>query len=92
MCRLPQTGGNIGPDLTKYQRDNLGTTLISIVNPNAEIRDCFAVYNIETTDGRELTGFIADRDAQVTVLRGLDGQDVTFRQEKKNLSIPRVEV
>ena len=72
-------GGNVGPDLTAYQRDNLGTLLISILNPNAEIREGYAYVEIETTDGRDLGGFLTDRDAQVTVLRGLDGQDVTLR-------------
>jgi putative heme-binding domain-containing protein len=54
--------------------------LISIVNPNAEIREGFQYFSIETTDGRSLAGFLADRDTQVTVLRGLDGQDVVLRQ------------
>lgn len=71
-------GGNIGPDLTIYQRDNLGTMLISIVNPNAEIREGFQFITIETKDGRSIGGFQVDRDNQVTVLRGLDGQDVTL--------------
>ena len=72
-------GGNVGPDLTAYQRDNLGTLLISILNPNAEIREGYAYVEVETADGRNLGGFLTDRDAQVTVLRGLDGQDVTLR-------------
>ncbi len=72
-------GGNVGPDLTAYQRDNLGTLLISILNPNAEIREGYAYVEIETTDGRNLGGFLTDRDAQVAVLRGLDGQDTTLR-------------
>jgi len=71
-------GGNIGPDLTIYQRDNLGTMLISIVNPNAEIREGFQFISVETKDGRSLSGFQVDRDNQVTVLRALDGQDVTI--------------
>ena len=71
-------GGNIGPDLTIYQRDNLGTMLISIVNPNAEIREGFQFITVETKDGRSIGGFQVDRDNQVTVLRGLDGQDVTL--------------
>lgn len=71
-------GGTIGPDLTTYQRDNLGTMLISIVNPNAEIREGFQFITIETKDGRSIGGFQVDRDNQVTVLRGLDGQDVTL--------------
>jgi len=76
-------GGNIGPDLTSYQRDNLGTMLISIVNPNAEIREGFQFITAETQDGRSIGGFQVDRDNQVTVLRGLDGQDVTI--DAKNL-------
>ena len=72
-------GGNVGPDLTAYQRDNLGTLLISVLNPNAEIREGYAYVEIETTDGRNLGGFLTDRDGQVTVLRGLDGQDITLR-------------
>ena len=75
-------GGNIGPDLTPYQRDNLGTMLISIVNPNAEIREGFQFYQVETKDDRSLGGFLVDRDTQVTVLRGLDGQDVVLRQSE----------
>jgi putative heme-binding domain-containing protein len=73
-------GGNVGPDLTAYQRDNLGTLLISVLNPDAEIREGYAYVEIETTDGRTLGGFLTDRDGQVTVLRGLDGQDITLRE------------
>jgi putative membrane-bound dehydrogenase-like protein len=72
-------GGNVGPDLTAYQRDNLGTMLLSIVNPNAEIREGFQYYTVETKDDRTLSGFFVDRDNQVTVLRGLDGENITLR-------------
>ncbi|MCB1203935.1 MAG: c-type cytochrome [Verrucomicrobiae bacterium] len=71
-------GGRIGPELTGYQRDDLGTMLISIVNPNAEIREGFQFITVKTKDGRTLGGFQVDRDNQVTVLRGLDGQDLTL--------------
>ncbi len=72
-------GGNVGPDLTQYQRDNLGTMLLSIVNPSAEIREGFQNYLVATTDDRVLSGFFVDRDNQVTVLRGLDGENITLR-------------
>ncbi len=71
-------GGKIGPNLTNYQRDNLGTMLISIINPNAEIREGFQFVTLKTKDGRTLGGFLLDRDNQVTLLRGLDGQDLTL--------------
>jgi putative membrane-bound dehydrogenase-like protein len=72
-------GGNVGPDLTQYQRDNLGTMLLSIVNPSAEIREGYQYYLVVTTDDRVLSGFFVDRDNQVTVLRGLDGENITLR-------------
>jgi len=76
-------GGRIGPDLTSYQRDDLGTLLISVIDPNAEIREGFRNNIVTTTDGRTLSGVITASDDAVLVLRGFDGQDV---------SIPRPEV
>lgn len=73
-------GGRIGPELTAYQRDNLGTMLISIVNPNAEIREGFQYFSVVTRDGRSLSGFLVERDGQILVLRGLEGEDITLRQ------------
>jgi len=75
-------GGNVGPDLTAYQRDNLGTMLLSIINPGAEIREGFQYYTVETKDGRTLSGFFVDRNNQVTVLRGLDGENITLRSSE----------
>ncbi len=72
-------GGNVGPDLTAYQRDNLGTMLLSIVNPSAEIREGYQYYLVQTTDDRVLSGFFVDRDNQITVLRGLEGENITLR-------------
>jgi putative heme-binding domain-containing protein len=68
-------GGNIGPNLTSYQRDDLGTMLISIIDPSAEIREGYQNYILKTRDGRTLSGFLSDHDADVMVIRGLDGQD-----------------
>jgi putative heme-binding domain-containing protein len=73
-------GGKVGPDLTAYQRDNLGTMLLSIIDPNAEIREGFEYHLVETTDGRSLSGFLVERDAQIVVLRGLEGEDIALRQ------------
>lgn len=81
-------GGRIGPELTAYQRDNLGTMLISIINPNAEIREGFQYYSVSTKDGRSLSGFLVERDAQILVLRGLEGEDITLRQADVSLLTP----
>ncbi|MDB6039653.1 MAG: hypothetical protein JWM99_3494 [Verrucomicrobiales bacterium] len=76
--RLFGNGGQIGPDLTTYKRDDLDSMLLSIVNPSAEIREGFENYSIETKDGRSLSGFLAEQDNQRIVLRGLDGQNTTM--------------
>jgi putative heme-binding domain-containing protein len=73
--RLFFKGGSVGPDLTSYQRDHLGTLLTSILDPSAEIREGYASVEVETRDGRTLSGFLTDRDDRQTTLRGLDGQD-----------------
>jgi putative heme-binding domain-containing protein len=66
-------GGQIGPNLTSYKRDDLDTMLLNIVNPSAEIREGYENYMVDTKDGRTLSGFLVDKDNQVVVLRGLDG-------------------
>jgi len=68
-------GGHIGPDLTSYDRSNLDSMLLAVVNPSAEIREGFENYLIATKDGRTLDGFKVDEDNKVFVLRGIDGQN-----------------
>jgi putative heme-binding domain-containing protein len=62
------------PDLTSYQRDNLGTMLISIINPNAEIREGFQYHRVETKDGRSLSGFLVERDPRIVVLARVEAR------------------
>jgi putative heme-binding domain-containing protein len=73
-------GGQIGPDLTAFKRDDLANMLTNIVNPSAEIREGFETYQAVTDDGRVVTGFLVDRDPQVVVLRGADGQNISLPQ------------
>lgn len=75
-------GGQIGPDLTPYKRDDLETTLRNVVNPNAEIREGYENYLVTTKDDRTLSGFLVDRDAQVIVLRGVDGASTVIPQSE----------
>lgn len=91
--QLHGTGGLVGPDLTTYQRTNVDTMLLSIVNPSAEIREGFETWLAADNDGRIVTGFVADQDNQVVSLRTPEGATVTlarsqleeFRQQRKSL-------
>lgn len=80
--RLFTQGGQIGPDLTTFKRDDVGNMLVNIVNPSAEIREGFETFQVLTDDGRVVVGFLVDRDNKVVVLRGADGQNVSFTQDE----------
>jgi putative heme-binding domain-containing protein len=74
-------GGNIGPDLTSFKRDDLQNMLLNIANPSISIRKGFENYAILTLDGRVLTGFIDDQDSRVVVLQGPDGQRTVVNRQ-----------
>jgi len=76
-------GGQIGPDLTAYKRDDLANMLAHIVNPSVEIREGFETHILITDDGRVLTGFLVDQDNRIVILRTAEGNDV---------SVPRTSV
>ncbi len=78
--RLFGEGGDVGPDLTSFRRDDLERILLNIVNPSAEIREGFENHVLVADDGRVVNGFLADQDSQVVVLRGIDGQNLIFRR------------
>jgi putative heme-binding domain-containing protein len=71
-------GGNVGPDLTTYRRDDLESMLRNIVNPSAEIREGYTGQVIATADGRTLTGVIIEQDQNVVVLRDSEGKQLTL--------------
>ena len=67
-------GGQTGPNLTGYERDNLNFILPAIVDPSAAIREEFTNFQILTNDGRVLTGLIENQDTQSVTLRGVDNK------------------
>ena len=81
-------GGQIGPDLTSYQRDDIDTILLSVIAPSVEVREGFENTIVQTKDGGVHTGFLADQDNQVLVLRDLAGQSrVIQRKDVENKTV-----
>jgi putative heme-binding domain-containing protein len=74
-------GGNVGPDLTTYRRDDLDTMLLNVVHPSAEIREGFSTSIVATADGRVLTGVLVEQDRNVVVLRCDDGRELTLARD-----------
>jgi putative heme-binding domain-containing protein len=86
-------GGKVGPELTTYQRDNLDTMLLSLVNPGAEIREGYAGYLVATRDGRTLSGLLVDQDPSLVVLRGAEGRDISIpREEIEEMEVSRTSI
>ena len=71
--RLFDDGEAVGPDLTHANRKDRDYLLVSIVDPSALIRKEYLSYHLQTTDGRVLTGLIAEQTRSAVTL--LDGKN-----------------
>jgi putative membrane-bound dehydrogenase-like protein len=77
--RLFDMGGNIGPDLTGYERSNTNYLLQNIIDPNTFIREGYGVYQVTTSDGRTLEGKIVSRNGNaLTFEPPLGGRKITL--------------
>jgi len=84
--KLGNDGGNLGPDLTGYDRSNLNYLVLNIVDPNADIREGYVNYLAKKTDGQTLFGTIIDRNDATISLRNQDGEEtVVARSEIESL-------
>ncbi|WP_163379236.1 PVC-type heme-binding CxxCH protein [Cyclobacterium sp. SYSU L10401] len=54
--RLGENGGEIGPDLSGYDRTDLDYWLLHTINPNADIREGFETMELTLKDGRKIIG------------------------------------
>jgi len=65
---LFDSGGKVGPDITGANRTDLTYLLETVVDPNAVIPNEYRTTEIETKDGRSLTGIVkAATDKAVTI-------------------------
>ena len=80
--RLFADGGEVGPDLTSYQRDDLERMIANIVAPSSEISTGYENNLLITRDGRTLEGFLADSGSKTVALRTIEGQTVVLPREK----------
>ncbi len=62
--------GDVGPDLTGYERTNLDFMPLAIADPSAAIREEFTNFAVFTNDGRTLSGLIHDQNTRTVTLRG----------------------
>jgi putative heme-binding domain-containing protein len=75
-------GGNIGPNLTGYDRSNVNDLVTNIVDPNAFIREGYTAYFIETTDGRKLTGMLKSNEGNTVTIQPFSGETITIAKSQ----------
>ena len=81
--RAAGQGMALGPDLITVRTKGRESLLAAIIDPNREVASPFIGYELQTKDGRNYTGIIAQDDATGLVLKVMGGTEIT---------IPRAEV
>jgi putative heme-binding domain-containing protein len=76
--RMFGRGGEIGPDLTSYNRSMIKLMLTAVTKPSAEIREGYETLTVATIDGRVVSGFRLEENDEVLVLRNAEGQTLTI--------------
>ncbi|MFM7077356.1 MAG: PVC-type heme-binding CxxCH protein, partial [Planctomycetaceae bacterium] len=74
-------GGQIGPDLTSHDRNDLRALALHVANPSAAIREGYETTVLVTLDGRTLSGFVVGEDDAVVFLRTADGRTVPVERD-----------
>lgn len=71
-------GNAVGPELTGLDRRNLDFLVSNVVEPSAIIRKEFTAHIVSTTDGRVLTGLIAEQSADAVTLLDAKNQKIVL--------------
>jgi putative heme-binding domain-containing protein len=79
--RFFNRGGEIGPDLTAFKRDDVPNLILSIVHPDAEIREGYEPFVLTRKDGTVHSGFLASQDARHVVIRDMAGLSATVERD-----------
>lgn len=85
--KLHGQGNAVGPDLTGADRKNRDVLIRNIVDPSAMIREQYIAHVAQTTDGRVLTGLLAESTADnVTLLDAKNQRTTLARAEIEELA------
>ena len=86
MCgkchRMFEQGGDIGPDLTVFDRTNTESIMRSVLFPSLEIREGYEPLIVMTEDGRMISGFKVNGPAGSISIRESTGQTVNIPDDE----------
>ncbi len=79
---LKGEGGQVGPELTGYDRSSLDFWALNIVYPSLEIREGFGSYDLRLKDGSVANGILERREGGEIVLRDIAGNRTKIKEDK----------
>jgi len=89
--KLFGAGIEIGPDLTKANRQDRNYLLVSMVDPSAQIRKEYLSYVVVTSDGRVVTGLLSEESAaSVTILGAKNERTTIARDDMEEMHVSSV--
>ncbi len=81
--RIGDTGGKIGPDLSRIGRIRAGRDLLeAIVFPSASLAREYEPYRVATASGKVLSGLIVRETEQSVHLQQQTGEPVVIRRDE----------
>jgi putative heme-binding domain-containing protein len=81
-------GHMVGPDLTGIRNQPAEVLLLHIVVPEYEIMPIYTSYNVETKDGRSLTGLLAGETSTAITLRMAEGLEQSIPRSNVVTMLP----
>jgi len=80
--KMYDNGGEIGPDLTSYQRNDVDALLMSLIAPGVEIREGYGNVIVKTISGSVHSGFLVEDTSKYIVIRELSGTSRVFGRDQ----------
>lgn len=71
-------GGEIGPELTGYDRRDMDYFVLNTVDPNADIREGYATYTLKAKTGQTVVGRLVERTKQTVKIKPMAGLEQTY--------------
>lgn len=78
---------NVAPNLAILEDRSPNTLLVSILDPNRDVKPIYVAYTLITKDGQDFTGVIANEtESAVTIRRAGGLEDTVFRNNIQRLT------
>ena len=91
--KLHGEGSDVGPDLTGVGRSTLDALLANIIDPNQVIGKGYENVEVETKDGRTVSGrLVEDTDTRVKLLASGPKEEIVAKSDVANLRVSELSV